>query len=73
MSSYYVVMQDMDYDNNHILFISPSENIARIWCNTNTNSSEQISISHYIMSEDAMIFHDVIYSNTTRNHMNGEN
>ena len=55
MSSYYVVLQDMDYDNNHILFISQSENAARIWCEKNIIKKEQVGIMHYVMSEDAMV------------------
>ena len=62
MSSYYVVLQDMEYDNNHILFISLSEDVVRNWCKTNTDlEKEQISIMHYVMSEDAMISENILF------------
>jgi hypothetical protein len=62
MSSYYVVLQDMDYDNNHILFISQSEDIARKWCKKNTDiQKEQISIMHYVMSEDHMVSENSLF------------
>ena len=62
MSSYYVVLQDMDYDNNHILFISQSEDVARNWCKKNTDpEKEQIGIMHYVMSEDAMVSENILF------------
>ena len=56
MSSYYVVLQDMNYNNNHILFISTSEEAAKRYVLNHTNpKKDQISIAHYIMSDDIMI------------------
>lgn len=56
MTSYYVVLQDMNYDNNHILFISLSEDIAMNWYKTNTNPQrDQISVVRYDMTDEGML------------------
>lgn len=56
MTSYYVVLQDMNYDNNHILFISLSEDIAMNWYKANTNpQKDQISVVRYDMSDEGML------------------
>jgi hypothetical protein len=61
MPTYFVVLQDMDYDNNRILFISQSEEHAMNWCLNNTNpKKQQICLIKYDMSEDAITSETVI-------------
>ena len=55
MTSYYVVLQDMNYDNNHILFISLSQDIAMAWYKANTNpQKDQISVVQYDMTDEGI-------------------
>jgi hypothetical protein len=55
MPTYYVVLEDMNYDNNRILFISQTEEHVMNWCLNNTNpKKQQIRLIKYDMSEDAI-------------------
>ncbi len=49
-------MIDRDYNNNEILFISPSKEISVNWAKNNTRFKiDQISIKHYVVSDDNLI------------------
>lgn len=55
MISYYVVLEDMNYNNNQIRFISLSEEIAFKWCLANTTSKQlQFSLMRYDMMDEGV-------------------
>lgn len=56
MESYYVVLEDMNYDNNHIKFISVTEESAIKWALQNTNpKKQQIFLYRYDMTENTLV------------------
>lgn len=72
MTSYYVVLRDMDYNNNEVQFISQSkkaainfyeEKLAYFKSKFECYESFDFSIVHYVMSEDKEISHKIILSN----------
>ena len=73
MTSYYVVLQDMDYNNNEVKFISLSKKAAMNFYEEKLAyykskfcecyESFDFSIVHYVMSEDKEISQKIILSN----------
>jgi hypothetical protein len=53
MSSYYIVLEDINYDNNRIRFVTMTEELAIKWCLLNTKPEErQFSLIRYDISND---------------------
>lgn len=62
MTSYYIVREDMNYENNYIKYISQVEELAIKWCLKNTDPKrQQISLIKYEMSDEGLLSETTIY------------